>query len=102
MGAHEAAQQELVDACLGHESELNQLSLVDFGPLSARTGVTPVNDLAEQIVSDRNLYCPPNRPDRLAVCARWCVVSWTRLVGGVEKARLASGGQASEIVSLLP
>lgn len=98
-GWDDGAVQGQVNACTSNDASLEQIKLLDTRVGNHSLGSPDVAEIVRHLLDDRHLYCGDKPVER---CARWCVVTWTRLVLAVEDLRARAAANNVEIISISP
>lgn len=92
------AARGTVSACTSKDPTIERIGRIDTKIEHRSLGSPDVAEIAKHLIDDRHLYCG----DEVERCARWCVVTWTRLVLAVEDLRTRAAKGNVEIVSISP
>jgi len=92
------AARATVSACTSKDPSIDQIRRMNTKIGNPTLGSPDLAEIAKHLIDDRHLYCGKE----VERCARWCVVTWTRLVLAVEDLRARAAAGKVEIVSISP
>ena len=102
MGGNLHDARMVISACIGSDAPLEQVRSGDFEYYEGGPGPLGISWAAARLLDDRHLFCSKETDYAIRDCARWCVVSWTRLVTEVERLRVTAARRGVDIASIAP